>query len=183
VSPVLHQVQALQLLSLLLPEANRNTLRALLVFLRKVVAHQDQNRMSLWNVSMVMAPNLFPCSHRSNKQSIAKQQKEMEEAVGGAQLIQLMITHQDLLWIVPSFLLSQVRQLNQATNQKQFSLAKTRRRFLRRKGDKNETNQITELREGVIRVCAPLNTKVSMAIQLDGQTRAKDVTARFEFEN
>lgn len=75
-------------------------LQALLVFLRKVVAHQDQNRMSLWNVSMVMAPNLFTCHHRGNKCSVTKQREEMEEAVGGAHLVQLMITHQDLLWTV-----------------------------------------------------------------------------------
>ncbi|XP_047193811.1 rho GTPase-activating protein 28 isoform X1 [Hippoglossus stenolepis] len=180
ISSVLHQVQALHLLSLLLPEVNRETLRALLIFLRKVVSHQDQNRMSLWNVSMVMAPNLFSCRHHGNKQSFAKQREEMEEAVGGAHLIRLMITHQDLLWTVPRFLLSQVRQMNQATNQKQFGLTRTTKRLLRRKNDRN---QVTELCEGVIRVHAPLHTKVSMAVQLDGQTRAKDVTARFECEN
>ncbi|XP_068160574.1 rho GTPase-activating protein 28 [Antennarius striatus] len=182
VSSVVHQVQALQLLSLLLPEANREALRALLVFLRQVVSHQDQNRMTLWNVSMVMAPNLFSSHHRRQR-SIAKQQEEMEEAVGGAHLVRLMITHQDLLWTVPNFLLSQVRHLNQASNQKVFRLPKTRRRLLRRKNDKNDTNQITELCDGVIRVHAPLNAKVSMAIQLDGQTRARDVTARFERDN
>lgn len=74
--------------------------QALLIFLRDVVSHQDQNRMSLWNVSMVMAPNLFPCHHRGNKHLVAKQQEEMEEAVGGAYLVRLMITHQDLLWTV-----------------------------------------------------------------------------------
>ncbi|XP_071340301.1 rho GTPase-activating protein 28 isoform X2 [Trachinotus anak] len=183
VSSVVHQVQALQLLTLLLPEANRDALRALLVFLRMVVSHQDQNRMSLWNVSMVMAPNLFSCSHCGNKQSIAKQRKEMEEAIGGAHLVRLMITHQDVLWIVPNFLLSQVRQMNQASNQKQFGLTRTKKRLLRRRSDKNDKTQITELCEGMIRVCAPLHTKVSMAIQLDGQTTAKDVTARFRFEN
>lgn len=72
--------------------------QALLVFLRMVVSHQDQNRMSLWNVSMVMAPNLFR-RHHGNKRSIAKRD-EMEEAVGGAQLIRLMIIHQDLIWTV-----------------------------------------------------------------------------------
>uniref|UniRef100_A0A3Q3JHD0 Rho-GAP domain-containing protein n=1 Tax=Monopterus albus TaxID=43700 RepID=A0A3Q3JHD0_MONAL len=174
ISSVVHQVQALQLLTLLLPEAHRETLRALLVFLRKVVSHQDQNRMSLWNVSIVMAPNLFTWRHRGNKRSVTRQREEMEEAVGGAHLIQLMITHQDLLWTVPTFLLSQVRQLNQVSNQKQFSL-KTKK-LLRRK----DKNQITELCEGLIRVHAPLHPKVSMAIQLDGQMRAKDVTSRFE---
>lgn len=76
--------------------------QALLVFLRKVVFHQDKNRMSLWNVSMVMSPNLFSCHRHINKGSVAKQQQEMERAVGGAYLIRLMITHQDLLWTVNS---------------------------------------------------------------------------------
>ncbi|XP_037828979.1 rho GTPase-activating protein 28 isoform X2 [Kryptolebias marmoratus] len=141
-SSEVHQVQALQLLLLLLPEANRDTLRALLVFLRKVVSHQDQNRMSLWNVSMVMAPNLFVCHHRGNRCSIANQREEMEEAVGGAHLIELMIRHQDLLWTVPNFLLSQVRQMNQASNQKQLNLSRTTSRLLRRRNDKNDRNQV-----------------------------------------
>uniref|UniRef100_A0A668T983 Rho-GAP domain-containing protein n=1 Tax=Oreochromis aureus TaxID=47969 RepID=A0A668T983_OREAU len=173
----LHQVQALQLLTLLLPEANREILRALLDFLRKVVSHQDQNRMSLWNVSMVMAPNLFR-RHHGNKRSIAKRD-EMEEAVGGAQLIRLMIIHQDLLWTVPKFLLSQVRQMNQVSIQKQLGLSWTSR-LLRKKNDKNERDQLCE---GVIRVHAPLHTKISMVIQLEEQTTAKDITSRFECEN
>ncbi|KAK5897661.1 hypothetical protein CgunFtcFv8_015147 [Champsocephalus gunnari] len=183
VSSVLHQVQALQLLTLLLPEANRETLRVLLVFLRQVVSHQDQNRMSLWNVSMVMAPNLFTCHRRGNKRFLSKQQEEMEEAVGGAHLVRLMVAHLDVLWTVPTFLLSQVRQMNQASNQKQLGLTKAKRRLLRWKNHQNHQNQITELCEGVIRVHAPCHTKVSMAIQLDGQTRARDVIAHFECDN
>lgn len=64
--------------------------------------------MSLWNVSMVMAPNLFPAPSRQHrrhqlsgsKAPVLTAQEEMEEAVGGAYLIRLMITHQDLLWTV-----------------------------------------------------------------------------------
>ncbi|KAM9839749.1 LOW QUALITY PROTEIN: rho GTPase-activating protein 28 [Aulostomus maculatus] len=180
VSSALHQIQALQLLLLLLPESNRDTLKALLVLLHKVVSHQDQNRMSLWNVSMVMAPNLFACRRRSNKCSLAKQREEMEEALGGAHLVQLMITHQDLLWTVPSFLLFQVRRMNQVSNQKHLGVTRTKTRLL---GRKNNKNQFTELSEGVIRVHAPLHTKVSMAIQLDRDTKAKDVISRFKCEN
>uniref|UniRef100_A0A087XTP9 Rho GTPase activating protein 28 n=1 Tax=Poecilia formosa TaxID=48698 RepID=A0A087XTP9_POEFO len=180
VSSEVHQVQALQLLLLLLPEAHRNTLRALLLFLRKVVSHQDHNRMSLWNVSMVMAPNLFTRQNHGNKRSITKQQEEMEEAMGGARLIGLMIRHQDLLWTLPKFLLAQVRQMNQASSQRQFNLSRTASRLLRRKNDRK---QVSELSEGVIRVHAPLHTKVSMAIQLDKQTTARDVTTRFQTES
>ncbi|XP_041670603.1 rho GTPase-activating protein 18-like [Cheilinus undulatus] len=183
VSSVVHQVQALQLLCLLLPEAHRDTLKALLLFLHKVVSHQDQNRMSLWNVSMVMAPNLFSWHHRGNKLSVTKHPEEMEEAVGGAHLVRLMITHQETLWTVPHFLMSQLRQVNQASSQRQLGLNKTKRRLLRRKNDKNHKDQITELCEDVIRVHAPLHTKVSMAIQLDGQMTARDVAARFECNN
>lgn len=80
--------------------AVRVCFQALLVFLRKVVSHQDQNRMSLWNVSMVMSPNLFSCLRPGARSSASKQQQEVEEAVGGACLIRLMVTHQDLLWTV-----------------------------------------------------------------------------------
>uniref|UniRef100_A0A3B4FEV0 Rho GTPase-activating protein 28-like n=1 Tax=Pundamilia nyererei TaxID=303518 RepID=A0A3B4FEV0_9CICH len=187
----LHQVQALQLLTLLLPEANREILRALLVFLRMVVSHQDQNRMSLWNVSMVMAPNLFR-RHHGNKRSIAKRD-EMEEAVGGAQLIRLMIIHQDLIWTVPKFLLSQVRQMNQVSIQKHPESTKAKTRLVKDHRHAGQSPgsacclfvslQITELCEGVIRVHAPLHTKISMVIQLEEQTTAKDITSRFECEN
>ncbi|XP_029979123.1 rho GTPase-activating protein 28 isoform X2 [Sphaeramia orbicularis] len=141
-SSLVHQVQALQLLTLLLPEEHRDTLRALLDFLCKVVSHQDQNRMSLWNVSMVMAPNLFAHRTHRNKRSCAKQQ-EMEEAVGGAHLVQLMIVHKDLLWTVPSFLLAQVRQMNQVSNQRQGGLARTKRRLLRRKNENHDRDQVS----------------------------------------
>ncbi|XP_056155241.1 rho GTPase-activating protein 28 [Lampris incognitus] len=176
ISSPLHQVQALHLLILLLPEANRHTLKALLGFLSKVVAHQEENRMSAWNVSMVIAPNLFTRNHCGKN---AKKQEEMQEAVGAAHLVHLMITHQEVLWTVPCFLLSQVRQMNQATCQKQ---TKTKTRLMRRK-NKNNENEVTELCAGLIRVHAPQHNKVSMAIQLDGQTKAKDITARFELEN
>lgn len=58
--------------------------------------------MTLWNVSMVMAPNLFPAQRhrRGSKAPVVTAQEEMEEAVGGAYLVRLMITHQDLLWTV-----------------------------------------------------------------------------------
>ncbi|XP_077411172.1 rho GTPase-activating protein 28 [Vanacampus margaritifer] len=174
VSGSVHQVQALQLLSLLLPEAHRETLRALLAFLRQVVSHQELNRMSLWNVSTVMAPNLFAPHRRGNKQ-----RDDLEEAVGGAHLVRLMITHQDLLWTVPNFLLSQLRQMNQASNHK-MGLSRPGR-LLRTRNDKNK--QVTELCEGIIKVHAPLHAKVSMAIQLDRQMTAKDVTAHFKCDN
>ncbi|XP_036409272.1 rho GTPase-activating protein 28 isoform X1 [Megalops cyprinoides] len=175
-----HQIQALHLLIMLLPEPNRDTLKALLEFLRKVVANEDKNRMSLWNVSMIVAPNLFISRGKSTKL------EEMQGAPGSAQLVRLLITHQDLLWTVPSFLISQVRKMNEApVSKKTPGSEKTKRRLLRRRNaerDKGERSEVSDLREGVIRVHAPLHAKVSMAIQLDSETKAKDVMARFDCE-
>lgn len=44
-------------------------------------------------------------------------------------------------------------------------------------------NLQSDIPEGVIRVHAPLHSKVSMAIQLNNQTKTKDILARFYFEN
>lgn len=41
----------------------------------------------------------------------------------------------------------------------------------------------SDVPEGVIRVHAPLLSKVSMAIQLNSQTKAKDILAKFQYEN
>lgn len=68
--------------------------QALLTFLRKVVAHEEKNRMSLWNVSMIVAPNLFTFRGQKAKQ------EEMQGAAGAAHLVRLLIVHQDLLWTV-----------------------------------------------------------------------------------
>ncbi|XP_067234376.1 rho GTPase-activating protein 28 isoform X1 [Chanodichthys erythropterus] len=175
-----HQIQALHLLIMLLPEANRDTLKALLEFLRKVVAYEDKNRMSLWNVSMIVAPNLFTFRGKNAKQ------EEMQGAVAAAQLVRLLITHQDLLWTVPCFLISHVRKMNEAAMGKKTPTSeKSKRRLLKRWNleKDRDRSEVTDLREGVIRVHAPLQAKVSMAIQLNGEMKARDIMARFDIEN
>ncbi|XP_077074655.1 rho GTPase-activating protein 28 isoform X2 [Siphateles boraxobius] len=175
-----HQIQALHLLIMLLPEANRDTLKALLEFLRKVVAYEEKNRMSLWNVSMIVAPNLFTFRGKNAKQ------EEMQVAVAAAQLVRLLITHQDLLWMVPCFLISHVRKMNEAAMGKKTPTSeKTKRRLLRRWNTEKDRDrsEVTDLRDGVIRVHAPLHAKVSMAIQLSCEMKARDITARFDIEN
>ncbi|KAI2586081.1 Rho GTPase activating protein 28, partial [Homo sapiens] len=53
------QFQALHLMVMALPDANRDAAQALMTFFNKVIANESKNRMSLWNISTVMAPNLF----------------------------------------------------------------------------------------------------------------------------
>ncbi|KAG8442155.1 hypothetical protein GDO86_011090 [Hymenochirus boettgeri] len=183
ISKIKLQLQALHLLIMLLPDANRDTAKALLHFLKKVVSNEEKNKMSLWNVSMILAPNLFICKGKSaNKE-------EMKAAASTAHIVRLLIRYQDILWTVPSFLISQVRKMNDAAminNKKQLIFDKSVRKLLRRKTmerERPERREHCDVPEGVIRVYAPLHSKVSMAIQLNSRTKAKDILARFQCEN
>lgn len=64
--------------------------------------------MTLWNVSTVMAPNLFLPRGRPSK--LPKGEKQLAE--GAAEVMCMMVQYQDLLWTVASFLVAQVRKLN-----------------------------------------------------------------------
>ncbi|NXM82436.1 RHG28 protein, partial [Oenanthe oenanthe] len=191
ISKIKLQLQALHLLIMLMPEANRDTAKAFLQFLKKVVANEGKNKMNLWNVSMIVAPNLFIYKgKRANQQ-------EMQAAASTAHIVRLLIRYQDILWTVPSFLISQVRKMNEAAmnSKRQLMFDKGVRKLLRRKTMERERPERPEgavtfppylqsdIPEGVIRVYAPLHSKVSMAIQLNSQTKAKDILARFHCEN
>uniref|UniRef100_A0A7M4FXM6 Rho GTPase activating protein 28 n=1 Tax=Crocodylus porosus TaxID=8502 RepID=A0A7M4FXM6_CROPO len=182
ISKIKLQLQALHLLILLLPDASRDTAKAFLQFLKKVVANEGKNKMNLWNVSMIVAPNLFICKgKRAN-------QEEMQAAATTAHIVRLLIRYQDILWTVPSFLISQVRKMNEAAmnnSKRQLMFDKGVRKLLRRKTIERERPERSEsdIPEGVIRVYAPLHSKVSMAIQLNSQTKAKDILARFHWQS
>ncbi|XP_077024922.1 rho GTPase-activating protein 40 [Tamandua tetradactyla] len=123
------RLQALHLLILNLPEPNRNTLKALLEFLRKVVAREQSNKMTLWNVSMVMAPNLFLLQGRPSK---LPKDKEKQLAEGAAEVVQMLVHYQDLLWTVASFLVAQVRKLNDSSGRRSQLCDRGLRTWLRR---------------------------------------------------
>lgn len=53
--------------------------------------------MNLWNVSTVMAPNLFMHKGLPNK---IPEGKEKQLAEGAADVVRMMIHYQDLLWTV-----------------------------------------------------------------------------------
>uniref|UniRef100_A0A670YJE6 Rho GTPase activating protein 28 n=1 Tax=Pseudonaja textilis TaxID=8673 RepID=A0A670YJE6_PSETE len=177
------QLQALHLLIMLLPDASRDAAKALLQFLKKVVANENKNKMTLWNVSMIVAPNLFIYKGKHANQ------EEMLAAATTAHVVRLLIKYQDILWMVPTFLITQVRKMNEAAMnnmKKQLMFDKGVRKLLRRKTmdrERPERTEVSDIPEGVIRVHAPLHSKVSMAIQPNNQTKAKDIVARFYCEN
>uniref|UniRef100_A0A8D0SQM6 Rho GTPase-activating protein 18 n=1 Tax=Sus scrofa TaxID=9823 RepID=A0A8D0SQM6_PIG len=94
------QLQALNLLVILLPDANRDTLKALLEFLQRVVDNREKNKMTIMNVAMVMAPNLF-MSHTLGLKS--SEQREFAMAAGIANIMHLLIRYQKLLWTVSKY--------------------------------------------------------------------------------
>ncbi|XP_074208568.1 rho GTPase-activating protein 28 isoform X5 [Camelus bactrianus] len=103
------QFQALHLMVMALPDANRDTAQALMTFFNKVIANESKNRMSIWNISTIMAPNLF---FSRSKHSDCE---ELVLANTAAHIIRLMLKYQEILWNVPAFLITQVRRMNEAT--------------------------------------------------------------------
>ncbi|NXL85872.1 RHG40 protein, partial [Alectura lathami] len=172
------RLQALNLLILILPEPNRNTLKALLEFLSKVVAREKNNKMNLWNVSTVMAPNLF--MHKGLPSKIPEG-KEKQLAEGAADVVRMMIHYQDLLWTVSSFLVAQVRKLNES-NSKRYQFCDKRIKNLLRKihadKDKVEKNQAEPSK--VVKVHASLLLKDSLEVRLNNATRVADVLKQFQ---
>ncbi|EPY84123.1 rho GTPase-activating protein 18 [Camelus ferus] len=109
------QLQALNLLVILLPDANRDTLKALLEFLQRVVDNKEKNKMTVMNVAMVMAPNLFMYHTLGLKSS---EQREFGMAAGIAHIMHLLIKYQKLLWTIPKFIVNQVRKQNTENHRK-----------------------------------------------------------------
>ncbi|XP_068119653.1 rho GTPase-activating protein 40 isoform X2 [Hyperolius riggenbachi] len=176
ISNLKQRLQALNLLILILPEANRCTLKALLQFLKKVVDQQESNLMSLWNIATIMAPNLFMYRGNNNKSSEGGEKQLAEEVAG---LVMAMVHYQDLLWTVPTFLLSQVRKLNENSS-KRFNENRLLN-FLRKihtDKEKPEKNQSEPYKQ--VKIQASLFMKDSLAIHLEQGTRAEDVLKKCE---
>lgn len=180
------QLHALNLLILLLPNVHRNTLGLLLEFLEQVESHSSMNRMSLANVAMIMAPNLFLAPKvRPLQAGKAKGNwdLQMNIATGTSNVIRMLIKYRKILWTIPSNILSHVRrsyELEQIRKNKDKS-----KNWFHNKKDKTDVYKKPALvheadfQEGVIRVQAPTLTKSSTAIQLDDQMTAKDIVTKF----
>ncbi|XP_041112773.1 rho GTPase-activating protein 40-like isoform X2 [Polyodon spathula] len=162
------RLHVLNLLVLLLPEPNRSTLKALLEYLEKVVSRENKNRMSLWNVSTIMAPNLF--MHKGVPPSKPAEGDEKEQAERTADVMRLLIQYQDLLWTV--------RKLNENSSRRYQFYDRRIKNLLRKiQSEKTEKNPPEPYRTVKIQA-APLLSD-SMEIRLDTDSRAVDVLAEF----
>ncbi|OCT80165.1 hypothetical protein XELAEV_18026980mg [Xenopus laevis] len=170
-----HRLQALNLLVILLPDIHRDTLKALLEFLQRVVDHKEQNKMILKNVAMIMAPNLFSV-HTSQLKNVDKGALEgASSAARTASVMLFMIKYQNLLWTIPKFIVGQVRHQN-VINQKKLTKEKAMKKLLKKMAYDREKSEkcISEndAPQGFIRVQAPQFSKVSMAVQLTEELKA-----------
>ncbi|KAG7240314.1 hypothetical protein INR49_027125 [Caranx melampygus] len=171
------QLQALNLLVLLLPEPNRDTLKALVEFFQRVIDHQAKNKMTLNNVSVVMAPNIFMFKGFRSK---VTEQQEYSMATSTANIVRLLIRYQNLLWTIPKFIVTQVRQQNMESQRKQNKERAVRKLLKKITTDKPSDRAVPEeTSQGFIRVQAPQFSKISMVVQLTAELQAADVLSRF----
>lgn len=101
------QVNALQLLMLLVPDTHVGVLRLLLEFLARVADCAEQNKMSASNLSMIFAPNLFFA--KDTTKSKEQQEREREIQATTAACVKVMIEQHRDLWTVPADIVAQVR--------------------------------------------------------------------------
>ncbi|XP_076123525.1 rho GTPase-activating protein 40 isoform X1 [Alosa pseudoharengus] len=174
------RLHVLNLLILLLPEPNRNTLKALLEFLSKVVSRERRNRMNLWAVSTIMAPNLF--LHKSVPSRLDGADKGQAERA--ADIMRLLIRYQDLLWTIPNFLMSQVRKLNENSNRRYQFYDKRIKNLLRKihtdSRDKPDKNSTEPCRTVKVEVGGALGS--TMEVRLNINSRAADLLTQFQRE-
>lgn len=65
-----------------------------MTFFNKVIANESKNRMSVWNISTVMAPNLFFSRGRHSDR------EQLLLANTAAHVLRLMLKYQKILWKV-----------------------------------------------------------------------------------
>ncbi|KAM7402390.1 hypothetical protein PAMP_017634 [Pampus punctatissimus] len=151
---------------------------ALLEFLSKVVSREKKNRMNLWAVATIMAPNLFLHKAVPSRLTEGAEKGQAEKA---ADVMRLLIRYQDLLWTVPNFLMSQVRKLNENSNRRYQFYDRRIKNLLRKihtdsreKPDKNtsELSRTVKIHIGDL-------MSSTMEFQLNINSQASDLLTQF----
>uniref|UniRef100_H2Z4G0 Rho-GAP domain-containing protein n=1 Tax=Ciona savignyi TaxID=51511 RepID=H2Z4G0_CIOSA len=180
------QLQAINLLIILLHEVHRDSLKFLLEFLGHVVANEPSNKMGLNNVAMITAPNLFMARKQSKvrEASTAAASQDLKHAAGTSNIVRMLIKYHALLWTVPAFMLTQVSQkflqfLNRSKNYSLYYFLLPGSTYEPSRNGRQEKH-CAKQRQGVIRVQAPDMQISSMAVQLDNVITASDIIAKFQ---
>lgn len=169
----IQMIHALNLLVVILPDVYQATLKLLLEFLRKVIEKEQKNKMNLWNVSTIIAPNLFMHKGITNKMPEGNEKQQAEQA---ANVVRMLIHYQDLLWTVPCFLVAQVRKLNEHSRKHDKRIKNLLKKI---HADKHERQLSEHQCNKAIKIQAPRLLKGNMDIQLDPDTTTRDLVQQF----
>lgn len=178
------QIKALKLLIILLPDVHRDSLKALFEYLENIVKHETRNRMNLQNVAMIIAPNLF-LPKKLKKHGERDLTAEINMAATTCKITKMMIKYQDILWTVPTFLVQQIRELNESNTYRRRNSKETGKHMKKILGKckkmeiHRKINNEVDFQDGVIRLQALQFGIQSMPIKLEDKTTAKDVVFKF----
>jgi hypothetical protein len=164
------QVRALNLLILTLPDLHQRVLKRLMEFLQRVMDNSSQNKMTLTNIAMVMAPNLF--THLPTKQTL----DDVAMAAKTSHVMKLLINYHDLLWMIPPDLLQQVRVLNEC------EVKRVNQRNLQRATKQAQDREpvIEKKNSYMVPIYGPLYLCVRKNFHFKADTTAADVLEKFE---
>ncbi|XP_022106871.1 rho GTPase-activating protein 18-like isoform X2 [Acanthaster planci] len=168
------QLQCLNLLILVLPDIHRATLKLVLKFLGKVVDHEPQNKMSLNNIAMIMAPNLFTTQSARKK---SPDYAELQFAAGTCNVMRMLVKYHNILWVVPFRMMEQVRRMCEVETKKTKDSKSVMTLF--RKKDRKSSAAEYDVEDGVIRIQMPGNEKISNTVRLHEHMTAGDIVSHF----
>lgn len=179
ISKLKEQVRTLNLLILLLPDVHQKVLKRLLEFCDKIIQNSAANKMDLTNVAMVIAPNLFiklP-ARQVNMNDVAMATKT-------SHIVRLLIKYHDLLWTIPGEMLRQIRYLYETEVRRlnPRSVQRAIKQMQHQLMDQQPSRGITtpKVSHHIIRVKAPLFTRVCMAVDICVGVTAGDIVTKLQ---
>jgi len=179
------QLQALNLVIILLANTHRESLEVLLKFLEKVVDAEAVNKMSLNNVAMIMAPNLFLPPKHSKKIEANSAERDIKKAAGTSNIVRMLIKYNELLWTVPAFMISQVRNINSGHNNKQNNKHKVKlfkgvKDHSMKKSSISVVRVEMESQRKVVKILAENMPLTSITVKLNHQLIVEDIFHKFQ---
>ncbi|EEB18162.1 conserved hypothetical protein [Pediculus humanus corporis] len=168
---------ALNLLILLLPKENQSTLRYLFQFLIKVSRLEEYNKMGIHGIATILAPSLFPPRFvRLSKDDMASQVKSAEICI---ELTEILLSYGESLWVVPKYLVSQLRSLNQTRQERKEN---NKPKLLFGKARHKIVSRVRDVQDGVIIVEASQFGMKHFPICITETTTARDVIFKIMHE-
>lgn len=104
-------VESLQLLFLLIPDANYNLLKDVLKFLRRITLHKEKNKMTASNLGTIFATHLM-CPRKLSAESLQSNHQLYSTAVT------FMVQQSDILFNIPQKVVQDVRAHKDRTSDK-----------------------------------------------------------------